>query len=372
MTNAQTGLRVVVAHDYLTQTGGAERVTLAMLQGIPGSRLVTSAYVPEETFPGFRSHEVSVIPTRGLRVIERDVRLGLPILARAFSSYVVDSQDADVVICSSSGWAHHITSRVPKLVYCHNPPRWLYQTDDYLSDQGRVARAAQAVLRRRLLRQDAAAARSSTAYLANSKSVAQRLYAAYGVSSRVLHPPVQLDPKGLLTPVEGVEPGYFLVVARKRGYKNTSAVMAAAKQAGVRLVVVGADIESSSPGIRSLGRVDDATLRWLYKHARATVGASFEDFGLTPLESNMFGTPVIALRAGGYLETVVEGATGIFFDVPDPESIGIAMHRLSHHEFIPADLQGHASAFSTVRFIEQLTAIAEALVGAGSTRLSDR
>jgi len=210
-----------------------------------------------------------------------------------------------------------------------------------------------------LRRRDVRAAGAATKYLANSHSVAVRLKAAYNIDAEVLHPPVHLDASGPMAPIPEIKPGYFLVVARPRGYKHTQVVIDAAESIGERLVVVGAEVRTHGPGVESLGRVSDATLRWLYRNAVATVGASYEDFGLTPLESNLFGTPVIALRAGGYLETVVEGKTGLFFGSPSKDEISLAMRQVRSMQFSLQVLREHADSFSSGDFVSRLRAIAQ-------------
>ncbi|MHB8509172.1 MAG: glycosyltransferase, partial [Candidatus Dormibacteria bacterium] len=126
-------LRIAIVHDYLTQRGGAERVVLGMLQAFPDARLITSVYNPETTFPAFGDR---VVETSGLQRVEAfrtDPRRALPLLAKTFSRTTV--RDVDLVLCSSSGWAHGVTTTAPKLVYCYNPPRWVYQHSDYVEAQ---------------------------------------------------------------------------------------------------------------------------------------------------------------------------------------------------------------------------------------------
>jgi hypothetical protein len=122
------GSRVALAHDYITQRGGAERVALAMARAFPASALHTALYDPEGTFPEFSTVDVRTMPINRSRMLRRHHRLALPFLAKAVSEYHVD---ADVLLASSSGWAHGIPTRGRKVVYCHAPARWLYQADRY-------------------------------------------------------------------------------------------------------------------------------------------------------------------------------------------------------------------------------------------------
>jgi glycosyltransferase involved in cell wall biosynthesis len=336
--------RVVLVHDYLTQRGGAERVVLAMLEAFPDARVVTSIYTPATTFPEFADYHVETLLPRRIPLLGRDPRLALPILAPLFSRHTI--RDADVVVCSSSGWAHGIRARVPKIVYCHTPARWLYQPVEYALGHGPLVRLAMQAARSPLLSWDARAAASANAYLANSSSVADRIRRVYGIEAAVVHPPIVIDPGGEQAAVPGVEPGFLLTIGRGRGYKNTEAVAEAAALRSEPLVVVGGELGISD--------VNDAQLRWLYANCRALVAAAYEDFGLTPIEAMAFGKPVVALRRGGYLDTVVDGTTGLFFDEPRPDAIAEGLARLSGTAFDHERIQQHSRAFSLERFITRL------------------
>lgn len=351
--------RVVVVHDYLTQRGGAERVVLALLAAFPSARLVTSAYHPARTFPEFERYEVETILPRAVPFARRDPRLVFPVLPLAFARHRVE--DADVVVCSSSGWAHGIASSAPKLVYCHTPPRWLYAGDDYLIGQPLPVRGVVRLARRPLRSWDARAAASAAAYVANSTAVAARIRRAYGREARVIHPPVAIDAAGRQQRVEVNGEPFLLTVSRGRGYKNTAAVEEAASLARRRLLVVGGMRRRQEGASVHLGQVSDAELRWLYAHCEALVAGAREDFGLTVVEAMAFGAPVIALRAGGYVDSVVEGITGVFFDEPDPGAIAAVIGSFDRRDFDTEAIRRHAGAFSLERFVAQISAAAAAV-----------
>ncbi|WP_121251064.1 glycosyltransferase [Nocardioides ferulae] len=344
--------RVVIAHDYLTQKGGAERVVLAMLEAFPDARVVTTMYNPSTTFPEFRRHRVESLWPGRLKVLRDDPRRALPVLARAVSRHRID--DADVVLASSSGWAHGFPTDAPKIVYCHNPARWLHVAEDYLPNVPPHARLALRALEPRLLEWDRAAARTATRYLANSTVVQRRVRRAYGIEAGLLHPPTGIDPDGAQQPVPGVEPGFLLTVARARCYKNTRVVCeAVAAMPHVRLVVVGGAAEPGEPtpsNILRLRDLTDAQLRWLYAHAAGLVGVSHEDFGLTPVEAYSFGVPSVLLRAGGYLDSSVEGLTTVFVDAVDADELRAGIETLLATAWQPAAIRRHADKFSAASF----------------------
>ena len=156
--------------------------------------------------------------------LRRHHRAALPLLAPTFSRLAID---ADVAVCSSSGWAHgaHVSGR--KIVYCHTPARWLYQSDRYLRGRGRLIRAGAGLLQSPLERWDRSAARSADLYLANSTVVAERIEVLYGREAEILPPPPALMPEGPMEPVAGLEPGFVLCVSRLLPYKNVDAVVRA-------------------------------------------------------------------------------------------------------------------------------------------------
>lgn len=350
--------RVVVVHDYLTQRGGAERVVLAMLRAFPDAPVLTSVYAPDRTFEEFRGHDVRTTRLQRVPAFRDDPRRALPLLASSFSrSFGAELTNADVLLCSSSGWSHGVVTERPKVVYCHNPARWLHQRTEYSDGLPTWKRAVLRGLQPVLSRWDVRAALRAARYLANSSVVAERIRRVYGVEPHILPPPVAIDPAGPQAPVPGLAPGYLLAVARPRSYKNTIAACWAAELAGVRLVVVGGLPPSTSEwssNLVGLTDVSDATLRWLYANCSGLVAVSHEDFGLTPLEANAFGKPALALRAGGYLDTVVEGRSGVFVEAATPKDIATGIERLRTVRFDEAVVQRHADAFGLDRFVTEL------------------
>jgi glycosyltransferase involved in cell wall biosynthesis len=349
---------VALVHDYLTQRGGAERVVLSLSEAFPGAPIHTSLYDPGGTFPEFAALDVRTLPLDRIPALRTRHRLALPLLAPAFTRLTVE---AEVVICSSSGWAHgaHVTGR--KVVYCHTPARWLYQTDRYLDGSSRATSAALALMAPSLRRWDRKAAATAHRYLVNSTAVRQRVGDLYGIDAEVVPPAVEVDPEGAQTEAPGIEPGFLLCVSRLLAYKNVQEVTEAFRfLPGHRLVVVGSGpladpIRSTAPtNVTVMGRVDDATLRWLYRSCSGLVAASHEDFGLTPVEAAIFGKPTAALRWGGFLDTILEGTTGVFFDRPEPRTIADAIEALTASRWSAEVLEDHAETYSRARFARRL------------------
>lgn len=360
------GPRVVVVHDYLTQRGGAERVVLQILRAFPGAHLVTSVYEPEQTYPEFAEFEITTTWLNRVSWLRRDPRRALPFLAGAFSR--LDLTGAELVICSSSGWSHGVRTGAPKVVYCHNPARWLYQTEDYLRDQPWPVRVALSAIRPLLRRWDRRAAAGATTYLANSSLVRDRIRNTYGIEADVLHPPVGLQPGGAHEPIPGLEPGFLLSVSRARGYKNAEAILHAVQDSdGERVVLVGGlppppPGTEWSPRLIGLHDVSDAQLRWLYANCDALLAIGHEDFGLTPLEANGFGKPVVCLCSGGYLDTVRPGVTGVFIEEPTADALVEGIRTFRSLTLDPEEIRRHADLFGPAAFAVHLRAISEHVI----------
>lgn len=352
------GPRIAVVHDYLTQRGGAERVALALLEACPDARLVTSVYDAEGTYPEFRGYPVETLWLDRFRMFRKDPRRALPLLPRAFEQHLLD--EVDVVICSSSGFAHGIGTRGAKVVYCHNPPRFLYQPHEYFSQLTAGGRALVARAFTSLRRWDKRAAASATVYLVNSSVVRERVKRSYGIDARILPPPVSLDIEAAREAVPDLAPGYLLTVSRRRGYKNAAVIAEAiSRRPGERLVVVGglpprAGGSGWPPNVVALEGVSDAQLRWLYANADALIAVSSEDFGLTPVEAYCFGTPALVLRRGGYLDTSVEHLTGEWVLEPTPEAIIDALRRFRARSWDREAIAEYAQAWSPTAFARSL------------------
>lgn len=367
---------VAIAHDYLTQRGGAERVVLSMLRAFPAATVHTSLYNADTCFPEYRGVRIRSSPLNAARPLRTRHRLAFPLLAPAFSGMHID---ADLTLISSSGWAHGVRTSGRKIVYCHAPARWLYQRDRYLIGRGRLARATLRAGTSRLQAWDRAAAQTADRYLVNSNAIRDQVARVYGIDAQVLHPPVTVDVDGPREPVAGINPGFALCIARLQGYKNVDVVVDAMRHLrDARLVVVGTGplrtrLEAGAgPNVTFVGHVSDQHLRWLYANAAALVAASFEDFGLTPVEAAAFGVPTVALRFGGYLDTVRHGATGVLFDSVDASSLATALRAALDRQWDHDMLAAHAALFSEERFIAKLRAIAAAeRQGAGTNRSGD-
>lgn len=354
--------RVAIAHDYLTQRGGAERVVLAMCRAFPDATIYTTLYDPEGTYPEFKDKRIVTSPLNRIGVFRRDHRIALPLLPLA-SALV--RPDADVVLASSTGWAHGFAGKQHRVVYCHSPARWLYLTDEYLGAPARDSLTGLALLAMRpfLTAWDQRKAKRPETYLANSNVVAERIQRVYGRTADVVPAPVTdhaLEPEPIEELADWIDSGWLLVVSRLLPYKNADKVIEAVRGTPHRLVIVGRGPEESRlqamapENVRMLSGLTDAQMTYAYRNARALIAPSFEDYGLTPLEAGLQGTPTLALEAGGYLDTVEPGVSGAFFDRPTPELIRAAIERFDDALYPPRQVREHVAQFSEERFAQRL------------------
>lgn len=353
---------VAIVHDYLTQFGGAERVVAEMRSLWPQAPIYTTMYRPDSTFPEFGTADVRTSRLDRLP-IDRGIRALAPLMPAAVRDLGV--LDHDLVVSSSSGWAHGVRTAPDTchVVYCHNPPRWLYETEGYLGH--RVKRALTWPLRRALERWDRCAARRPDLYVVNSRAVADKVRATYGIEAPVVHPPVDVE---RFAPTPRGE--RLLVVSRLLPYKRVDLAVAAATSAGWPLDVVGEGPELerlralAGPTVRFHGRLPDAEVTALIEGCAAFLLPGAEDFGITPVEANAAGKPVVAFARGGALETVADGVTGVFFHRQEPQAVEAAIRRALDLDVDPRALAEHATQFSREAFRERLCAVIDAARGA--------
>lgn len=369
-------MRVAIVHDYLTQRGGAERVILSMHRIWPDAPIFTSIYDREGTFPELAECDVRATALTHIPKAGRLVRALLPLYPAAFRT--IDLRGYDLVVSSTTAWAHGVrTPNATHVTYCNNPARWLYRTDTYLAEGGAVpSRAAPllAPLLWALRRWDQAAAKRPDVYVANSKSVAKRIYEAYGRTSEIVYPPVDTGRMRRIVSVarhDAVpDAPFWLAVGRLLPYKRIDIAVEAAARIGVRLVVVGDG--PTRPFLESIGGseleirsgISDDELGSLYNACTGLVLPGEEDFGIVPLEANAVGKPVVAFGRGGALETVIDGRTGILVPSQEPAAFGEAMAAAAARSWDADELRAHADRFDEARFERELRGVVDRALAA--------
>lgn len=351
-------MKIAIVHDYLNQAGGAERVVGSLHRIFPDAPIYTTIADPavvEALLPGadVRTSWMQRLP--GLARHSRKYFLLYPMAIEHF-----DLSEYDLVISSSSAYAKSAIVRpgACHVCYCNTPMRFAWNFEEYSAREswGPLTRWLLPPFIAWLRRWDLRTAHRPTAFIANSSTIAARIGRHYGRPSRVVHPPIELK---RFAPRD-VDGDYHLVVSRLMGYKRIDLAVEAFTRMGKRLVVLGdgparKDLErAAGPAIQFLGRVSDEEVAFHYARCRALIFPGEEDLGLTPLEANASGRPVIAYRAGGALDTVAEGVTGVFFDSQTPDALIGAVEECQRRNWDKAVLRRHAEQFSEEVFRDRL------------------
>jgi glycosyltransferase involved in cell wall biosynthesis len=356
-------MKIAIVHDYLIDFGGAERVLLALHEIYPKapiyvlinrknySKNFSDAKIIQSWFGKIPFAEKLISPLRFL----------IPMIWRSF-----DFRNYDVII-SSASWA--VTKGFDKnksaieICYCHTPPRYLYGYDSsrkFTGVFGSFVSFYHLIVNHFMRQYDFKSAQKVDYFIANSEEVKKRIEKFYRRDSTVIYPPVEIpDVRSHSTP--GVERGYFLAGGRLVAAKNFDLIIKTFNKLKLPLKIYGDGVlkhklkSMANKNIEFFGRVDDAKLADLYSGAKAFLLAQKdEDFGMTAVESMAYGTPVIAFRGGGYIESVIENKTGLFFDDLTIESLSDAIKKFEKMKFNPEDSITQTKKFSRERFKKEM------------------
>jgi glycosyltransferase involved in cell wall biosynthesis len=353
---SEFGIDVTLAHDYLLVMRGAERTFAAMADVYRSAPIFTLLYDEAGTDGRFARHSVHSSPLNRLGVGQRQFRRLLPLYPWAIRR--LELPRGDVVLSSSSAFAHavHVPPGAVHVCYCHAPFRYAW------TERDRALAEVPAPIRPLLARQldwmrgwDQSASRGVDAYIANSQLTRGRIERFYGRESTVIHPPVETH---RFAPGE---PGdALLLVTELVPHKRVEVALEAARRVGVPIQVVGAGpayaaLREAYPEVSFLGRVDDEQLAALYAAARAVVITSIEEFGITAVEAQAAGRPVLAARSGGALETVIDGETGVLAEPGDVSAFAEAIETLGRLDFDPRKAVANAERFSVANFQRRLS-----------------
>lgn len=377
-------MKVALVHDYIKEYGGAERVLEALTEAYPDAPIYTAFY--QKGSPAYERFKHKKIRTSWVHYIpwfstklHSPLRFLAPMIWNGF-----DFSKYDVVITSSSwyvtrGFRKNRERRIEngekkpfvEICYCHTPPRWLYGYKTSVEWQRFWPIKVYGMIVGHFMRiYDYDAAQRVDHFIANSKEVQSRIAKFYRRKSTVIYPPVSLGTRG-----KGIGKSsrdYYFIVSRIVGAKGIDMAIEAARKHGFRLKIAGAsagyytglkDMQENAPSnVEFLGRVSDKELVKLYSGAKAFIAtATDEDFGITPVEAMLCGTPVVAYHGGGFKETVIEGKTGVFFHKSTADALVEAVEKFEKlyasdaNKMTKACLK-QAKKFSKKRFIQEIKA----------------
>jgi glycosyltransferase involved in cell wall biosynthesis len=292
----------------------------------------------------------------------------LPLFPAAIGA--MDLSGYDLVVSSSHCVAKGAVVRpgTPHVCYCHTPMRYAWDFREVYFGHVRPApvRWALDVVLEALRAWDTVSASRVDHFVANSSTVARRIRRYYGREASIIHPPVDTDG---LTPVEDPSLTYFLVLSALVPYKRIDLAIRAANRMRVPLKVVGdgtmrRDLARlAGPTVELVGEVSRDQVRGYLANAKALVFPGEEDFGITPLEANACGRPVVAYRAGGASETMHDGETAVFFDVQEVDAVCDAMHAADALRVDARRLRANALRFSIARFRREFSSFLVERIG---------
>lgn len=346
--------RVAFVHDYLNQMGGAERVLLALHDLFPDAPIFTTIAAPERLTYRLSQLDIRVSFMQRLPGVIDHHQSYLPLYPSAIEH--IDLRRYDLVFSDSSAFAKAAIKRkgAVHLCYCHTPMRWAWDYASYVERERlpSMVRALLPPIIDRLRRWDVATADRVDHFIANSSLVAQRIATAYNRTSTVIMPPVDVGRFHMAS----VREDYFLVVSRLIPYKRIDLAVRACTLLGLPLKVIGVGRDMArlralaGPTVEFLGAVPDEEMRDYLARCRALIFPGNEDFGITPVETQASGRPVIAFGAGGALHSVIPGVTGVFFTEQTVESLCTAIQAFRDNQFDTMRIRRHAERFDISQF----------------------
>jgi glycosyltransferase involved in cell wall biosynthesis len=356
-------MKVALIHDHLAQDGGAEKVLQVLMEIYPDAPIYT--LLCEKNIEE-KHYKDRTIFTSIIQRLPGGVKLYqwyLPLMPMAVEFF--DLTDYDLVISDTSSFAKGVITPPNTLhvCYCHTPTRYLWSdTHEYIRElkYNKFFKKIISLILNYVRLWDRAAADRVDEYIANSETVAKRIKKYYKHDSIVINPPVEVN-RFEISHKNGNE-DYFLTGCRLTPYKRIDLVVEAFKKNGKNLKIFGSGpdmkrlkkIAGEAENIEFLGRVSDEQLKKLYSGCSAFLNPQEEDFGITCVEAMASGRPVIAYRAGGARETIIENKTGIFFDAQNVNSLNQAIDKYYDIEFNPKEIKEHADQFSKESFKKQI------------------
>lgn len=359
MKASQDKFKVAIVHDWLVG-GGAELVVEQLHKLFPDAPIYTSYCTPE-----WRKRLDNKVVTGWLQHFG-SIRKFIPFLRIWWFTHL-NFNGYDLVISSSGAEAKGI--KVPSdtihINYCHAPTHYYWSRyEEYMKHPGFgsfdwLARIGLKLLVLPLRHWDYKAAQRPTYIIANSKHIQSEVKKYYNRNATVIHPPVYYERFQKLENTNQARDG-FLVSGRQTPYKRFDLAVQACTKLGLPLTVLGDGPDHArlsriaGPTIKFLGRVSDEELEKAFSKAQALIFPGLDDFGITAVEAQAAGTPVIAYKAGGALDYIIEGETGIFFDEQTIESLSKALAQFNPNQYDPVKITASVKVFSPEYFSHQM------------------
>jgi glycosyltransferase involved in cell wall biosynthesis len=352
-------MKIALVHDHLTQDGGAEKVLKIFQEIFPEAPTYTLVYDRKKTDPIFQERDIRTSFLQNFPLGIKKYQWFLPLMPLATEKY--NLMEYDIILSSSSAFAKGVITKPESLhiCYCHTPTRYLWtDTHDYVAGlkYNRLVKKIIPSFLTNLRLWDRIAADRVDRFIANSKTVQDRIRKYYRRESDLIHPPVETAKFQTAEKVGN----YYLTGGRLVPYKRFDLVIDAFNRLNIPLKIFGTGPEEENlkarakANIEFLGKVPDDELAKIYSQCIAFIHPQVEDFGITAIEAMASGRPVIAFAAGGALETVEENKTGLFFDEQSWESLGDAIIRFKPENYNPHEIRIYAQKFDTQSFKQKI------------------
>jgi glycosyltransferase involved in cell wall biosynthesis len=358
-------MKVAIIHDYLNQYGGAERVLECFMDLFPDAPVFTIIADLSRMPIRFQNVDIRTSFVQSIPFSKRHYKKLISFFPLAVEQF--DLRKYDLILSTSSAFAKGvITNPYQKHVcYCHTPMRYVWDLyHQYLEEnKNPIYRLMLPLTLHKIRLWDQLSSQRVDYFIANAQNIANRIRKYYGRESIVIHPPVQLNQFNLAEKIGD----YYLIVSRLLPYKRIDIVIEAFNQLKLPLIIIGDGydrkrLESlAGKTVTFLGYQSDETIAEYYSGCLAFIMAGEEDFGITPLEAQASGRPVIAYGKGGALETVKPFETGLFFNEQTPASIIEVLSNFDSHSFNPITIREHASNFSQGQFKARIKDYIESL-----------
>ncbi len=354
-------MKIALVHDYLSQNGGAEQVLKVLHEMYPEAPIFT-LFADKEKFPELKNADIRESFLGHAPGIKKHYQWYLALMPLATEKY--DLSDFDVVISSVSAFAKGIitNSKTTHICYCHTPTRYLWSDmQSYVEGlpRNRLIKLIVPFLLAHLRTWDRAAADRVNIFIANSKTVQERIKKYYERDSEVIYPSVEVEKFSISETGIG---NYYLAGGRLVAYKKFDWIIEAFNRLQMPLKIFGEGVALSDlkkiagPTIEFLGRVSDEEKKKLYAQCLAYIQPQVEDFGMTAVEAMASGRPVIALPKGGSTETIVDGVTGAFMKMDGWEGVLDAVLHFNPTAFDSKKIREHSEQFSRAAFEEKIRA----------------
>lgn len=347
-------MRIALVHDHLIQDGGAERVLKVFHEMYPSAPIFTLVYDKKKLGKTFEPEAIRTSFLQNIPGSTRAYQWLLPLMPAATEGY--DLSEYDVVLSSSSAFSKGVITKSTTLhvSYCHTPTRYLWtDTHSYIREvrAPRLMKMGIPLMLNRLRQWDCLAADRVDKFVANSRTVQERIKKYYRRDSDIIYPPVEVDQFSLESYGD-----YYLAGGRLVSYKRFDLVVDAFNRLGIKLKIFGDGpfyktlSKNAKKNIEFLGAVSDKERATLYQRCIAYIHPQEEDFGITVIEAAAAGRPVIAFAAGGALETVIDGVTGLFFYDQDYAALIDIILRFNPELFNPDVIRKSSLRYGTDRF----------------------